>query len=224
MIIKQTIDGLKVTMDIYPARHYKHEFAIRGTVYPFLDTFHNVKFEVSFDRKDIFDSIENDKDLKAGYSISFGGVTHVGLQATKLVKAAVIAERLATQYAGILDEVIAAKGNPVLVIETIQDKNYNLARVLLSMIPNMTQEVKMRNKTIECPLQDMVCHASFRPILDAIKSYDFGEHNEHSPEMELGFSAIMQFEQFYKAKKVDKPGLEAIFSDFIAFAENGLKP
>lgn len=225
MKVCKTVDGFHVLFTVQPgqgAACNRHSFfEIRGKFYPFQERFHGVTFN-AFVKRNLDGKVDGDID----YSVGFGGNTFEGTQASKIVRAAVVAEKLAVMYAGMLQDVRDTSGSPEIFTQALKEKDYTLAAILLMMADNLVktplkQRIKDREKLntqLECIMHD----ASFKPVLIALKSWD-RELEEMSPEMDVAFALLGHYEvifnEQYTGDKEPKVRMNNLIDSFIGYAE-----
>lgn len=225
MKVCKTVDGFHVMFTVQPgqgAACNRHSFfEIRGKVYPFQERFHGVTFN-AFVKRNLDGKVGGDID----YSVGFGGNTFDGVQASKMVRAAIVAEKLAVMYAGMIQDVRGTSGDPEIFTQALEEKNYTLAAILLMMADNLVttplkQRIKDREKLntqLECIMHD----DSFKPVLAAIKAWD-RVSEELSPEMDVAFALIGHYETIfneqYTGDKDPKVRMNNLIDSFIGYAE-----
>lgn len=106
----------------------KYRPQIRGKVFPFAAHFHGVGFEVNDDET----------------SIGFGGNTFKNGMGAKIVQAAIVAQEQVTHFSSLLEELRSSKGDPRDVIRVMKQGDYAMAAIMLSMIPDSTEEMLAR--------------------------------------------------------------------------------
>jgi hypothetical protein len=225
MKVCKTVDGCNVQFTVQPGQgsacNRHSSFEIRGKVYPFQERFHGVTFSAF---------VQRNLDGKSGgdidYSVGFGGNTFEGIQASKMVRAAIVAEKLAVMYAGMIQDVRNTNGNPEIFTQALEEKDYTLAAILLMMADNLvTAPLKPRikdreklNTQLECIMHD----ASFKPILFALKAWD-RKSEEMSPEMDVAFALIGHYEvifnEQYTGDMEPNVRMSNLIDSFIGYAE-----
>lgn len=211
MEMTSKIDGCHVR--ITTSCFGRNGFELRGRVSPYQDRFHGVSFSVKIDR-------HTDEPT---YDVGFGGNTFAGPSATKMVRAAVIAEKQAVHYAAMLEEAVDSKEDPSIITQAMEELDYQTATILIEMTPDMTSQKlarKLRNGDADArsPYTYVTSHPSFQPVLEELKSLDLSSEIK-TPAIDLAFSLIEQGlmkDDPYKDIKDPKQRKAAVVAGFIS--------
>ncbi|EKP0311713.1 TPA: hypothetical protein ACSCYS_004533 [Aeromonas veronii] len=113
----------------------KYRPQLRGEVFPFAAHFHSVKFEVNDDET----------------SIGFGGNTFRNGMGAKIVQAAIVAQEQVAHFSSLLEELRSSKGDPRDVLRVMKQGDHAMAAIMLSMIPDSTEEMLARGILSKLP-------------------------------------------------------------------------
>ena len=175
---------VEVTLSEIQVADGKFRPHLRGNVYPFMDRFHCVRFEVC------------DKETEIG----FGGNSFKNGMGAKMVEAAVIAQEQVNHFSSLLEEMQSCKGNPTPVIEAMNEGNYAMAGIMLAMIPDAEEEVLQNLFKRKLPegskavsvVTAVMLEPSFKPVFAML-----GKSTEEMKKLNE-----KEFECYYFAKQV----------------------
>lgn len=170
MKFKKEFDGLTVNLEMDDRHIIGDGFVITGNCCPFATKGNSVLFKV----------ITNVCVKQSRFELKFISDSHSGFfsesKSTRIINAAVAAEKTATFLKGFVCDVMFSQNNPEPLIESLANENYPMALVCIYANDKLTDDIL----GVKCLLDDVIRHESFKPVIDELAKIAKG-HTDESP-------------------------------------------
>mgnify|MGYP001763023196 CR=1 FL=1 len=170
MKFKKEFDGLTVNLEMDDRHIIGDGFVITGSCCPFATKGNSV----------LFKNITNVCVKQSRFELKFITDSHSGFfsesNSTRIINAAVAAEKTATFLKGFICDVMFSQNNPEPLIDALTNNDYPMALICIYANDKLTDDIL----GVKCLLDDVIRHESFKPVIDELAKIAKG-HTDESP-------------------------------------------